>query len=395
MEPISPKKSILFVDDEASLLEGLARSLRHKRHEWELALAPSVDMAWMILNAADCDAIISDVNMPGTDGFEFLAQVRDNEKTADIPFVILTGSDDRKIKRAALDAGATDLLIKPFDPEELVARINNMLRIKEYQDQIKSQNAQLEQRVKERTSELERSRIELIWRLGKAGEHRDSDTGNHVMRVGYYAVELAGALGLADSLKERIFLTSPLHDLGKIGIPDSILLKPAKLTPEEWVVMRTHTTIGAEILRGNAEFPQLRGLSEVDTLGSKAPFAESLLAVTGARIARSHHERWDGKGYPDGLAGEDIPIEARIASLADVYDALSSKRPYKKAFTEEEVMSIMRDGSGTQFDPEVYSVFEKSIDAMRDIGAQLVDVVPEGVEEEQDLQSNLRRREGA
>ena len=367
------KKRILFVDDEPHILDALRKVLHEKRSEWSMCFAASVEEAFVHLEKAPCDAIVTDVLMPGTDGFAFLERLRLGTTTHDVPVVILTGNDDRDLKHRALEAGATDLLRKPVDHDELVARIHNMLRLKEYQDQIKAHNLELEARVRERTVELERSRIELVWRLGKAGEFRDHETGNHVLRVGYYAHYLAGALGLGKTFAQRIFLTSPLHDIGKIGIPDSVLLKPARLDEEEWEVMKRHTLIGAEILQGRTTFPALPGFCDAEGAHDAAPFAESRLAAMGASIARSHHERWDGTGYPDGLAGEEIPLVARIVSLVDVYDALASKRPYKRAFDDAEVLSILRRGCETQFDPEVFATFERSRSALLDIGRQLHD----------------------
>ncbi len=335
--------------------------------------ATSVDAALATLSEVSCDALVSDLCMPGRDGFDLLSQLRSQPETSDLPIVILTGKDDHDLKRRALDAGATDLLRKPVDAEELVARLDSALRLKEYQDRIKSDNALLEQRVRERTAELERSRVELVWRLGRAGEFRDCDTGNHVMRVGCYAYELAETVGSDKQFSEGILLTAPLHDLGKIGIPDSILLKPGKLTAEEWSVMKTHTVIGADILQGRFTFPLVRALPGVVNPSMPCPFGESHLATMGANIARSHHERWDGDGYPDGRAAEEIPIEARIVSIADVYDALLSRRPYKKVFSHEDAVSTIQGGVGTQFDPQVPGAFEKSLDRLQEISAELAD----------------------
>lgn len=364
-------KRVLFVDDEHRVLEGLRRMLRDLRGEWEMSFAASADEAMRLLLKSDYDAVISDVNMPVKDGFDLLRAIRSDEHTRDIPVVILTGNAEQGLKRRALDMGATDLLNKPADREDLIARIENVVRLKRYQDRIKQDKATLELRVRERTAELERSRMELIWRLGKAGEFRDTDTGNHVVRVGYYALELANALGLDPEFGRRLFVTAPLHDLGKIGIPDAILLKPGKLTPAEWDVMKQHTRIGAKILRENV-FNEHAAAILGDILGADLEQGNPLTEM-GASIAMNHHERWDGSGYPAGIEGEEIPIEARITTLADVYDALSSKRPYKEAFPEEKVLHIMRQGVGTQFDPEAFATFERSLDAFRRIGVELAD----------------------
>jgi response regulator RpfG family c-di-GMP phosphodiesterase len=225
----------------------------------------------------------------------------------------------------------------------------------------------LDQKVKERTAELERARLELIWRLAKAAEHRDTDTGNHVVRVGYYSKALAESLGMEKDFGEMIFLTSPLHDIGKIGIPDRILLKRGPLSPEEWQVMKQHCKIGADILREDigAEEGVFRS-GEKSLNGGRGQKSDPFIRMA-ANIALTHHERWDGRGYPNGCAKQEIPIESRIASIADVFDSLFSERPYKPAYPEDRVLKIMREGKGSQFDPEVFEHFERSMDVLNDI----------------------------
>ncbi len=365
------KKKILFVDDEKRVLDGLRRILRGERGEWDITFANSVDEALEVLSDVDHDAVISDVNMPIRDGLDLLQAIRANERTADIPVVILTGNGEPDMKRRALDMGATDLLAKPVVREDLIARIHSVLRLKGYMDEIKNHGKQLEERVRLRTAELEYSRAEVIWRLGKAGEFRDSDTGFHVVRVGLISQELAKALDLEDAQVREIFLSAPLHDIGKIGIPDKILLKPGKLNPEEWEIMKTHTNIGGQILRAEP-MAELHS-STLRTLTGIEGFARNPFANTGASIAESHHERWDGSGYPRGLRGNKIPIEARITTVADVYDALCSKRPYKPAFSEDEVLKIMLKGVGSQFDPEVFDAFQSSLSILREIRTEFGD----------------------
>jgi putative two-component system response regulator len=372
-------KRILFIDDEQRILDSLARMLRGMHGEWEMRFVNSVDRALEVMSEWEVDAVVSDVKMPGKDGFDFLRLHRENDRVSDVPVLILTGCGERGMKREALDLGATDLLGKPVDREELVARIKSILRLKAYQDKIKQDRETLEERVSQRTAELERSRVEMIWRLGKAGEFRDTDTGNHVVRVGYYSLELANVLGLGADIARNIFITAPLHDLGKIATPDSILLKPGKLTPQEWSVMKQHTRIGAEILRSNV-FGSGRSevLGDVLFTSESRIFENDALTEMGASIALNHHEQWSGGGYPNGLKGEEIPIEARIVSLADVFDALCSKRSYKPALAEDEVLSIMRGGVGTQFDPEAFDAFERSLDAFRQIAGEFADHGDEG-----------------
>ena len=365
------KKKILFVDDEKRVLDGLQRILRGERDAWDLTFASSVDEALEVLSDVDIDAVISDVNMPVRDGLDLLQAIRADARTADIPVVILTGNGEPDMKRRALDLGATDLLAKPVVREDLIARIRSALRLKGFMDEIKNHGKLLEERVRLRTAELEYSRAEVIWRLGKAGEFRDSDTGFHVVRVGLFSKQLAKTLDLGEGQAREIFLSAPLHDIGKIGIPDRVLLKPGKLNAEEWKIMKTHTEIGAQILRAEplAELHSnsLRTLAGIESI-PRNPFAN-----TGALIAESHHERWDGHGYPRGLSGNKIPLEARITAIADVYDALRSKRPYKPAISEDEVFKIMQRGFGSQFDPGIFDAFQSSLPIFREIRAEFGD----------------------
>jgi putative two-component system response regulator len=358
---------ILIVDDEPMILEGILRSLHGMRHQWDICVAMNVDQALEMLASSKADVVISDISMPGRNGFELLAAIRDSADTKDLPVLMLTGMHEKGLKSQALDLGASDLLHKPFEKEDLVARIYSMLRLKEYQDQIRAQNEMLDQKVRERTAELERTRLELIWRLAKAAEHRDTDTGNHVVRVGFYSKALAVSLGMEKGFGEMIFLTGPLHDIGKIGIPDKVLLKRGPLTPEEWKVMKQHCKIGADILREDIGSEEGVFRSREKSLnGGRGQNGDPFIRMA-ANIALSHHERWDGRGYPSGCAKQDIPIESRIVSIADVFDSLFSARPYKPAYSEDRVLKIMREGKGSQFDPEVFEHFEKSIAIFNDI----------------------------
>lgn len=367
------KKRILFVDDEQNFLEGMRRMLRAQDGVWDMDFIANAYAAFDQICKTGYDAIVSDIKMPCMDGFELLGKIRNTEWTKDIPVLILTGSNENHLKQRALDLGATDLLNKPVNREDLIARLRSMLRLKSYQDEITAQNALLDRKVRERTLELEETRLDIIWRLAKMAEFRDYDTGNHIVRVGYYCWAIAGALGLEQEYIEALFLTSPLHDIGKIGIPDDILLKPGKLSPEEFEVMKKHCAIGAEMLRHDCNckdaFLEERGLHRYKTTGN----GSNPLLKMASTIALSHHERWDGTGYPSGLAGDKIPMESRIVALSDVYDALCSVRPYKPAFTEEESLTIIRDEVGTHFDPAVYDAFEKSIDKLRSIRIRFSD----------------------
>ncbi len=370
------KRRILFIDDEPNVLDGLRRMLCGERDRWRLSFADSAEAALDRMRAADFDAVVSDVNMPGKDGFALLAEMRTDDRTQDVPVIILTGRHESDIKRRALDLGATDLLNKPVDSQDLIARLRSVIRLKGYQDEIKGQNAILERKVEERTAELADSRLDIIWRLGKAAEYRDEETGNHVVRVGCSCRVLAEALGADREFVEMLFLTSPLHDIGKIGVPDSILLKRGPLNDDEWSVMKRHCVIGAEILREDSKvmnaFLTWRGTRKSDLNGN----AQSPILKMASSIALTHHEWWDGTGYPDGLVGEEIPLESRIVALADAYDALCSERPYKRAFSDAEALRLIRDEVGRHFDPTVYAVLEESTKELKRIRAELCDETP-------------------
>ncbi len=370
------KKKLLFVDDQPEVLHALNRMLREQEHVWEMRFVSSADEALAKTDATAFDLVVSDVKMAGKDGFELLKALRGREKTQDVPVIMLTGLGDSDLKRRALDLGATDLLMKPVDPEDLLARVRSVLQLKSYQDQLKSHNELLEQRVKERTAALEESRREIIWRLAKAGEHRDETTGNHIARVAWYCRIISEGLGLDREFVETITLTSPLHDIGKIGIPDTILLKKGPLTPEERAVMKTHCRIGADILsQAPKAMSPFRELHAAPRLEQQETSPILSVAVT---IAEAHHERWDGTGYPKGLAGDSIPLEARIVGLADVFDALNSPRPYKPAYEEAKVLAIMRSENGKHFDPDVFAAFQDTLADIRSMRDALSDETSTG-----------------
>ncbi len=363
---------VLLVDDEPSILQALTRVLRLTREPWDVHVAPAAAPALEALQTQDFDLLVSDVHMPGKDGLQLLGEVRALERTRDLPVIILTGAHDPDLKRRALDLGATDLLNKPVDPDELTARIRSALRLKTYQDELKAQNVVLERKVSERTAELADSRMNIIWQLGKAAEFRDEDTGHHVVRVGCYARVIAEQLGLPAALVEQVFLTAPLHDIGKIGIPDHILFKRGALSPGEWVVMKRHCEIGAQILRQRSPLMAGGGPGRA----ARSPTAECApnpLFETGAKIALCHHERWDGRGYPGGLRGAEIPIEARVVAVADVYDALLSERPYRAAFPEEAVLRTIDAGVGGHFDARVHAAFRAALPDIQEIRAEFAD----------------------
>lgn len=365
------KKHILFVDDDQNFLAGLFRSLHAKAGEWSMSSANSVDDAIKALTRENADVVVTDFRMGEKDGLELLQMITSSEHTRDIPVIMLTGSDESTLKQRALELGAADLLGKPVVREDLIARISSAIRLKDYQDELKKINQNLEVRVIERTAELEQSRLEMIWRLAKAGEYRDEGTGNHVLRVGYYCKTIAEALGADQDFINHLFLTSPLHDIGKIGIPDAILKKRGILTPEERAVMETHCEIGAKILaqpHSDARSPWISSaFTQIDSSD------DNYLIEMAASIALAHHERWDGKGYPSRLSGDEIPLEALIVAIADVYDALSTERTYKPAFPREKVLEIMRDEQGTHYSPDVFAAFETSLEKIFMIQDEIID----------------------
>jgi putative two-component system response regulator len=284
----------------------------------------------------DPDIVLLDLQMPPPDGFEVLRLLEERITGPErLPVLILTADPSSERRRRALAMGASDFLSKPFDTTEALLRIRNLLLTHMLQRELRRQNASLEQRVLTRTRQLDEARIEVIERLARAAEYRDDSTGLHTRRVGRTAALIAQQLGLAEDLVERIRRAAPLHDVGKIGIPDAILLKPGKLTRAEFEEMKHHTRIGAEILGQNRS--KLMRLSE--------------------EIALTHHEHWDGSGYPAGLIGESIPISGRNDAVADVFDALTNIRPYKPAWSLHEALAEIQRLSGTHFDPAVVAAF--------------------------------------
>jgi len=367
------KKQLLFVDDEQLVLDALRRAMHSQRLVWEGTYLNDPLAAWERLQEGGFDAVVADVKMPGMSGLDLLDRIQATPQTSEIPVVLLSGVSDRDLKRRALDLGAADLLSKPIEAEDLLARLRNVLRLKSYQDELKASNRRLEQAVQQRTEELFHSRLDIIWRLGKAAEHRDQETGNHVVRVGCISRVVAEVIGLDRHFVEPLFLAAPLHDIGKIGIPDAILLKRGALSPDEWAVMKQHCHIGARILGEDSHirsaFLQWYGAS---ALAAGRAFENPFLEMAAA-IALTHHEKWDGSGYPQELSGEEIPLEARIVAIADVFDALTSWRPYKDARPEHEALQIIADAEHSHFDPAVYAAFLQALPEIRAIRRQFAD----------------------
>jgi putative two-component system response regulator len=293
------------------------------------------------------DLIVLDLQMPGMDGFAVMEELKQIEKDDYLPVLVITAQPDQKIR--ALHAGAEDFLTKPFEMAEVLARVHNLLKIRLLNKELHSYNDVLEKRVRERTADLKEGYQETIFTMTRAAEHKDEDTGAHVQRISYYSRVLSQALGMDEEFIENIFFASPMHDIGKIGVPDHVLLKPGGFVADEWKIMQEHAAMGEKIL-GNSKSPYLK---------------------MGAEIALNHHERWDGSGYPNGKKGEEIPISARIMCICDIYDALRSKRPYKPAFDHQKTIEIIIYGdSRTQpahFDPLILAAFKLTHQTFCDI----------------------------
>lgn len=318
------------------------------------------------------DVLLLDVMMPHVSGLDVLDEMQADPKLSRIPVIMLTASVDRGTRIQALNRGAADFLTKPLDPEELRPRLRNALLMRSYENRLRNHALELEVTVRDRTRELCSSRLELIHCLGRAAEYRDDDTGKHILRVGCFAALIARKAGLPGPYVEMIELAAQLHDVGKIGLSDAVLLKPGRLTDEERTLMQEHAGFGAAVLNAHLQ-------RESSTVGNSSIGAgilrssRSPLTKMAASIALTHHEKWDGSGYPNGLAGTDIPIEGRITAIADVFDALRSKRPYKESFSFERSFGILLEGRGTHFDPDLLDLFLGCRGEIEELDEQLRD----------------------
>jgi putative two-component system response regulator len=345
--------TVLIVDDQVSNLKLFEVLIKAEGHLTQTASNGETALAMVAKQPPDL--ILLDVMMPGMDGYQVAATLKADPATRNIPIIMVTSLDDHGARLSGLNAGVEEFLTKPVDSAELWVRVRNMLRMKEYNDLLDNHNRILEHKVKERTQELHDSYIEAIFTMTLAAEYKDEDTGVHVRRISYYSKYLAEALGMDGAFIENIFYASPMHDIGKLGISDAILLKPGRHTPAEFEIMKTHSALGAKILAG-----------------TRSPYLQM-----GAEIALGHHERFNGGGYPNGAKGEAIPISARIMSICDVYDALRSKRRYKPAFDHAKSVAIITEGDGrTQpehFDPDVLAAFKRGAETLREIYGQHTD----------------------
>jgi putative two-component system response regulator len=345
------KPVILIVDDQMQNIELLEAYLAP--HGYEIIRAVNGEDALDKLSRTQIDLILLDIMMPGMDGFEVTRRVRQSEKNHLLPIILVTALWETEDRIKGIEAGCDDFISKPLDKSELLARISSLLKVKDYNDLMLNYRKALESEVAGRTEQLNQAlqrlktaSLDTIYRLSMASEYKDEDTGGHIKRVSRYSAAIARKMGLDANSIETILYAAPMHDLGKIGIPDQILMKCGKLNTDEWKIMKFHTTIGAKILHGSdAEFIKL-----------------------GEIIALSHHEKWDGSGYPNELKGTTIPISGRITAIADVFDALMSKRPYKEAFSLEISLSIVKQGRGTHFDPDV-------VDAFFDIQDEILNII--------------------
>jgi len=345
---MASKSKILCVDDTPFNLKLLIDLLSTN---YEVKVATNGIKALEVLKTYDADLILLDIMMPEMDGYETCQHIRENPKTQDVPILFITAKNQPEDEEKGLHMGGNDFISKPINPRVLNARIETQLKLQLAQNKLKAQNQNLEQQVLARLDEVHRLQDSSIFVMVSLAEFRDECTGNHVRRTQYFVQLIAEAAAehplfrhvLSKSEIHVIAKSAPLHDVGKIAIPDPILLKPGKLTTEEFEIMKTHSRRGYELLQ-NASL----------SMGGKGDFLK-----VAQEIALSHHEKWDGSGYPQGLVGEQIPLSARLMALADVYDALTSARPYKKAFTPDKALQIISEGRGTHFQPELVDIFVK------------------------------------
>jgi len=340
------KHKILIIDDNPLNIRILVESLKN---EFQIIIAINGEKGIELATSSDPpDLILLDIMMPGIDGYEVCRRLKKHHITEKIPIIFLTALAREENEYKGLSLGAVDYITKPINKEIVKARIYTHVELKTYREK-------LEFLVKEQTREILEGKMDIVFRLARAAEYRDNETGMHITRMSHYCAILGKAYGMSDEECDMLFHASSMHDVGKIGIPDRILLKPGRLEPEEFSIMKTHTTIGGELLH---------------TEGS------SDLLYMAKTIALTHHEKWDGSGYPNGITGNDIPIHGRIAAICDVFDALTSERPYKKAWPIEKAIEEIKSQSGIHFDPELVDLFMNHLSLILDTKNQFSDHIP-------------------
>jgi putative two-component system response regulator len=332
---------ILVVDDQDIVRVALLRTLR--KHGFTCFETPDAFKTLELLDSESIDLVLSDIKMPGMSGLALVKAMA--HRIPEVAFVMVSSLDNTEMAMECLRHGAYGYVLKPFKTNDILIAVANALRRRMLELEFQDREALLARRVQEQTLEIKASREEVALRLISASEHRDNETGAHVRRIGLYAAEMGRLLGWGEEQVETVRAAAPMHDIGKIGVPDRILQKDGPLTEEEWIIMKTHTTMGANILKDS-------------TVG---------FIQMGAEIAAAHHEKWDGTGYPLGLRGEKIPLEARITCLVDIYDALIHRRVYKMPWEEGDVLAYLREHSGTLFDPSLVQLFFANFSRFREI----------------------------
>jgi len=363
MSEVRKQPTIMVVDVTPANLKVLGGALREKGYR--VLSFPRGDLALKAAAKNPPDLILLDIMMPGMDGFEVCNHLKKDKKLKNIPVLFISALTETADKVRAFSTGGVDYVTKPFQFEEVYARVETHLKLRELQRDLEKYNRDLEGLVQEKIGEIAESQLATIFALAKLAERRDDDTGQHIERTRTFCKVLVEELRknphyateVDDVFVETIFRTAPLHDIGKVGIPDHVLLKPGKLDPQEWEIMKTHAAIGAQTLKV-----------------VRVKYPRNVFISMGVDIAQFHHEKWDGSGYPDGLAGEAIPLSARIMALADVYDALRSKRPYKEPFPHELACQIIGEGNGNHFDPGVVEAFVAVKKEFEKIRAQMDDI---------------------
>ena len=389
---------IAIVDDEPLNIQVVQKHLQAAGYR-RFVTTSDAATALELLRRELPDVVLLDIVMPEVSGLQILRALKSDDATCRIPVLILTVVSDARIRYEAINLGAADFLNKPVDPHDVIPRVRNALVAKMYQDELARENQRLEREVEHRLAELARSRRQVVHCLARAAEYRDDDTGRHVLRVGLYAGLIARELGFDQEYVELLEMAAQLHDLGKIAIPDSILHHPGKLSPEqieqmrkhcgiakkimqplaeeEWRILRTHVGRPGRAPAGTPRPSQGLANSPANAWGNGKPRPTGTpgasLLMLATVIAQTHHEWWDGSGYPLGLAGDDIPLEGRMTAVADVYDALSSRRPYKFAYAKEKCLSMLAEQRGTHFDPAVLDAFFRRQDDVARIQQQYLD----------------------